>query len=84
LPAITGTTRRESNVAKLREYKSKPCPYCGKVTTVTLDSDKVARWVVGENIQHVWPEMSATERETLITGMCSDECWNKYLGPEPE
>jgi hypothetical protein len=31
-------------------------------------------------IQDLWPEAPAIAREQLMTGLCSDDCWNKYLG----
>lgn len=34
-------------------------------------------------IQEIFPEYSPIAREQLITGICSDECWDNYLGCEP-
>jgi len=31
-------------------------------------------------IQQEYPHATSIEREQLITGLCSDKCWNKYLG----
>lgn len=31
-------------------------------------------------IQELWPDATPMQREQLMTGLCSDECWNKYLG----
>ena len=31
-------------------------------------------------IQDIYPNASPIEREQLQTGICSDECWDKFLG----
>ena len=33
-------------------------------------------------IQIIFPNAQLFEREQLITGLCSDKCWRKYLGQE--
>jgi hypothetical protein len=52
--------------------------FCGKEHVAHLDPEKVRRWQAGEKIQNVWPEMSADDRETLISGTCPD-CWNEHM-----
>jgi len=39
----------------------------------------------GDNrpINQIFPNAKLFEREQLITGLCSDACWNKYLGIKP-
>jgi hypothetical protein len=32
------------------------------------------------SIQEQYPNALPYEREQLITGLCSDKCWNEYLG----
>ena len=49
----------------------KVCPFCGKVTLVEVDSKQYNAWESGKLIQYAMPTMSATKRETLITGMCA-------------
>ena len=46
---------------------TKVCPECGKKTTITVDIDAYARWRNGELIQRAFPDMSADDRETLMT-----------------
>lgn len=58
------------------------CPNCNKQTDIELEAEKLHRWQAGEHVQDVWPEKSAIERETLISGVCSDECWDKLFPPE--
>ena len=31
-------------------------------------------------IQDEFPNATAMQREQLLTGLCSDKCWNKFLG----
>ena len=52
------------------------CPFCGSRHYVTADKEKVDRWMGGELIQNVLGDLSATEREQLISHicpMCQDE-----------
>lgn len=51
----------------------KECPFCHANTSVTLPKDSYTRWKSGSSIQDAWPGGSATERETLISGLC-DVC----------
>jgi len=53
------------------------CPQCGKHY----------KPVLGEypkddprTIQKIFPLAKPYEREQLLTGICSDECWDKFLG----
>ena len=51
----------------------KRCPNCNKVYETELElTDKAA--------QVSYPNESAWKREQLISGLCSDKCWNEYLG----
>jgi hypothetical protein len=63
------------------------CPNCGKVYTPELAKDqsfnqKFTEWQKGTLVQRVWPHAKPIEREQLQTGICSDDCWNKFLGVE--
>ena len=55
------------------------CPFCGKTYEVTVPEDGYRRWQDGELIQRAMPEVSPTDREALISGIC-EECWNKTFG----
>lgn len=58
------------------------CSVCGKTTLVELDEAKVERWLAGEHIQVVWPEMPKDEREMLISGT-HPACWDRlFAGTE--
>jgi hypothetical protein len=53
------------------------CPWCGNVTTIAVDNAKYDRWQSGEHIQNVFPDLTSMERETLMSGVCSDKCWDE-------
>ena len=63
---------------KTINVETKPCPLCKKVSHVRLWEDSVIKWQGGELIQNVWPNMSAEDRELLITGTHSI-CWNEMF-----
>lgn len=50
------------------------CPCCKKLYKPILQRKE------GECIQVTYPTATAEEREHLISGLCSNECWNKFLG----
>jgi hypothetical protein len=63
--------------------KTKTCSVCGEYEVWSLDRELVNRWQGGENIQRVFPDMSASEREILITGIHPD-CWDKLFPGEAD
>ena len=63
--------------------KTKPCCVCGEYEVWSLDRELVDRWQGGENIQKVFPDMSASEREILITGI-HPACWDKLFPGEED
>lgn len=56
------------------------CPVCGKGTRVEMTRSQLLAWRNGAKVQELFPEWSTIERETLMTGICSDDCWEKYVG----
>ena len=75
-------------------YKiSKVCPFCGHVSEIWVDDEVSKRMEEGERIQDILPELPASEREILISGICincqeevfsdPDEEDERYA-PEPE
>ncbi len=57
----------------------KTCPACNKETSTSVSKAGYEKWQSGKLIQDCFPELSPTVRERLITGICSDDCWNKFL-----
>lgn len=47
------------------------CPLCGQTHTITVREDGFDRWYYGwEYVQTAMPELSDTERESLLSGLC--------------
>ena len=55
-----------------------PCAYCLDVHTLECDTIGVDAWQNGELIQNALPELSADQRELLISGTCG-KCWDKMF-----
>jgi len=56
------------------------CPNCQKTKMLLVDPSGYQSWKGGELIQSAMPELSAADRESLISGVC-DPCWD-ILFPE--
>lgn len=54
------------------------CPNCKKLYKPVLGERKHPEML----IQVEFPFAKDWEREQLITGICSDKCWNEFLGIE--
>ena len=55
------------------------CPNCKKKYKPILERK------TDEPIQRQYPQATAIEREQLISGLCSNKCWNSFLGfPDDE
>jgi hypothetical protein len=61
--------------------KTKPCTVCDNYEVWSLDRQAVMRWQEGENIQNVFPDMSAGDREVLISGT-HPACWIELFGED--
>ena len=55
------------------------CPNCRKSYIPALG----ARCGRGHLIQQEFPRATPIQREQLQTGLCSDTCWNAFLGADP-
>ena len=53
----------------------KICPECGIEYVTSLDRDGSGRC-----IQDIHPNAEPWEREQLMSGLCSQKCWNKHVG----
>ena len=58
-------------------------PFTGKMNTldVPVTEDQLERWRAGELIQNAMPDVSADDREFLMTGITPDS-WAKTFGEE--
>lgn len=59
------------------------CPFCAKVTELIVPARGYRLWQEGELIQNALPDLTATERETLISGLC-ESCQDSFFGDEDE
>ena len=60
------------------------CPFCGRYTHIMVDHEQYERCIFDKAlIQDVFPNLSATDRETLISGMCP-ECQEEIFGSDDE
>ena len=60
------------------------CPYCHRKHVFTITDEQFNKYANGESyIQTIFPELTAPEREMLITGIC-EECWNKIFSSEED
>ena len=55
------------------------CPFCGAEHSVEVNLAGFEAWQNGELIQKALPELSPTEREQLISGLCP-KCQAKVFG----
>jgi len=55
------------------------CPVCKLYYDIELDRQLFKRWQDGAKVQEVWPEFTAIQREQLISGVCSDKCWEELF-----
>ena len=55
------------------------CPFCNTVTVVTVDEDGLNAYNEGALVQKAFPDMSATDREVLISGICP-KCQDDIFG----
>ena len=51
---------------------------CDTVHDLTVNVEGFVNWQSGKLIQDALPELSAGERELLISGTC-DECWQRLF-----
>ena len=51
------------------------CPFCGCVETVTVHPCDWIKYENGGLVQDCFPYLTASQRERLISGICSD-CWD--------
>ncbi len=62
-----------------------PCIHCGTPQSVRVDADAAMKFAEGAFAQDCFPELSAGQREFLISGIC-DTCWDQMFdtGDEEE
>jgi len=67
-----------------KERIVKRCICCKQVKVVEVNKDGYISWLLGEaHIQDAMPELSAGDRELLISGVCST-CFDEMFSEEEE
>lgn len=61
----------------------KRCPHCGKLQTLEVNEVQFSDWLAGKNTQIAFPDLSADQREILMSGICP-ECWEDIFQDEDE
>lgn len=51
------------------------CPNCGKSY-----EPRLKRKYLDVPIQQEFPNAKPIDREQLVSGICSDKCWNEFIG----
>lgn len=60
------------------------CPHCSKPGQIEVSVQGYMKWTIrGVHIQNALPELSAGEREQLLTGT-HEKCWDEMMGPEED
>ena len=62
----------------LKDAVSVGCVYCLEVHTFECSTSGFDAWQAGELIQNALPELSADQRELMISGTCG-KCWDKMF-----
>lgn len=62
---------------------TKRCFCCGQNKVVEMDSQAYTRWMDGEHIQDVAPQLSVDDRELLISGVCGT-CFDTMFANDDE
>lgn len=57
------------------------CPFCGEKMGLWVDREQLTTWAGGVPVQKAFPDLSAEEREFIISGIC-ENCWEKMFGNE--
>lgn len=81
MPAVARTEDQDNGLVTVITHNCPGCMHPGRVPD--LDPEKVNRWLAGEHIQDVMPELSADTRELLISGVHGD-CFDAMFPPDED
>ena len=69
----------EREVIIMRTNVAMTCTFCRKFHLVEVDLEQLEAWRNGELIQNAMPDLTLTEREQLISGLCP-KCQAEIFG----
>ncbi len=83
--------RKPSKIEDVRETGgvrlTYACPFCGKETVIELNLDETLDLSSGlanhRHVQDIFPNMDATNREVMVSGICP-KCQDEYFKEDPE
>lgn len=55
-----------------------PCVLCGVTNSIECSKDGYRKWQGGALVQDAFPELDASQRELLISGVCPT-CWDNMF-----
>jgi RNase P subunit RPR2 len=59
------------------------CKHCGEKHRLNVEFENLSAWQNGALIQNALPELTADERELLISQTCK-KCWDKMFSDESD
>lgn len=62
---------------------TKYCRLCNEEHEIFVDTNDFIDWQEGKYVQQVWPNLTADDREVMISGTCGP-CFDKMFGDEDE
>ena len=69
-PNVIMIIANEREVFSMKINVEITCPFCGADHTIKVKSAQYEAWQNGELIQNAMPDLTPTEREQLISGLC--------------
>jgi hypothetical protein len=63
--------------------KTKTCIVCKKVHKINVTTEQLHDWDSGTTIQDAMPNLSSSDRELLISGICG-RCYDEILREEED
>lgn len=64
--------------SNLVDYNAR-CPFCGDLNIIKVPEESLQAYNNGVLAQNAFPNLTAAEREMIITGICP-KCWDYYFG----
>ena len=59
------------------------CPFCARITVVEVSETALVAYLNGELAQNAFPDLPASEREVIISGLCP-ACQAKMFGNDED
>ena len=68
-----------------KEYttvESAPCMACKTIRKYTVETKQADAWLKGKPTAFAFPNLTVMEIESLISGVCSDKCWDSLFNDD--